>query len=82
MEDAIHTGVDDPALSLAQRWAGIRDVRARITGLECDAVRSRILPHNSKAWLGNNDIVSKALRGIGTGDAVKFMSKQRSIRAE
>lgn len=39
--NAIHTGVDDPALSRAQRWADIRDVRARITGLKCDAVRKQ-----------------------------------------
>jgi len=75
--------VDDPALLRAQRWHDIRDLRARITGLESDAVEQDDLA-NQLEQMGNgkNDIVSKTFRGMGSVGAVKFHLEAAKYRAE
>lgn len=67
----------------AQRWSDIRDLRARITGLESDAVQQEDLAAQREGMgKGKHDIVSKALLGMGSVGAVKFHVEAAKYRAE
>ena len=83
LENAINTKVDDPALLRAQRWADIRDLRARITGLESDAVNQDDLANQLENMdKGKKDFVSKTFKAMGNVGAVKFHLEAAKYRAE
>jgi len=67
----------------AQRWAEIRDLRARITGLESDAVEQDDLA-NQLEGMGNGkpDVISKTFHAMGSVGAVKFHVEAAKYRAE
>jgi TPR repeat protein len=83
LANAINEKVNDPALLRAQHWAEIRDLRARITGLESDAVQQDDLAHQLEGMgNGKDDFVSKTFHGMGKVGAVKFHVEAAKYRAE
>jgi hypothetical protein len=81
--NAINEKVDDPALLRAQRWHDIRDLRARITGLESDAVQQDDLADQLEGMgHGKNDAISKTFHAMGSVGAVKFHVEAAKYRAE
>jgi TPR repeat protein len=83
LENAINAKVNDPAFLRAQRGADIRDLRARITGLESDAVNQDDLADQLEHMgHGKNDAISKAFNAMGSVGAVKFHIEATKYRAE
>jgi TPR repeat protein len=81
--NAINEKVDDPALLRAQNWQNIRDLRARITGLESDAVEQDDLANQLEGMgHGKPDFVSKTFHAMGDVGAVKFHVEAAKYRAE
>ena len=82
-ENAVNEKVNDPAFLRAQRWADIRDLRARITGLESDAVQQDDLAAQLEGMgNGKKDAISKTFRAMGSVGAVKFHVEAGKYRAE
>ena len=64
----------------AQPWQKIRDLRARITGLESDAVQQDDLA-NQLERMGNGKpgAISKSFHAMGGWEQSSFMSRPQSI---
>jgi TPR repeat protein len=73
----------DPALATARRWADIRDLRARITGLEADALhQDELADQLEHTGNGKNDVITKMFNAMGTVGAVKFRLEAAKYRVE
>jgi TPR repeat protein len=75
--------VTDPAYQRAQHWTEIRDLRARITGLEADAVQQDELAYQLEhTGNGKTDSITKVFNAMGSVGAVKFHVEAAKYRAE
>ena len=74
---------NDSALATAQNWAEIRDLRARITGLEADALNQDDLANQLEhTGNGKHDAITKMFNAMGSVGAVKFHLEAAKYRAE
>jgi TPR repeat protein len=81
--EAANARVNDAAIARAQRWADIQDLRARITGLESDAVQNDLTADQLEGkGKKDNSGVAKVINALGTVGAVKFRVEAEKYRVE
>jgi hypothetical protein len=82
-ESTANSGVNDPAIDQAHRWANIQDLQHRIDRVETDALYQDDLVDQLKHMnKGKTDAVSKLFGAIGSVGAVKYQIQAAKDRDE